>query len=85
MTGIAKRITALRMDDDLLRAMRTLQQRDGISLSEQMRRALRPWLAAKGVIRAGRTRASHVNPAEGRDRSGLPKGGAARTRGRRRS
>jgi hypothetical protein len=30
--------------------MRRLQQRYGISFSEQMRRALRPWLESKGVI-----------------------------------
>jgi uncharacterized protein (DUF4415 family) len=35
-----KQLTALRLDDDLLEAMRRLQERDGISFSEQMRRAL---------------------------------------------
>jgi uncharacterized protein (DUF4415 family) len=45
-----KQLTALRLDDDLLEAMRRLQERDGISLSEQVRRALRPWLEMKGVI-----------------------------------
>ena len=39
------------LDDDLLEAMRRLQERDGISFSEQMRRALRPWLESKGVIK----------------------------------
>jgi uncharacterized protein (DUF4415 family) len=58
-----KQITALRIDADLLEAMRALQERDGISLSEQMRRALRPWLESKGVIKAERKR-----PA-GRERS----------------
>lgn len=55
----AKQLTALRLDDDLLQAMRRLQERDGISFSEQMRRALRPWLESKGVIKkAERKRAA---------------------------
>jgi hypothetical protein len=52
----AKQLTALRLDDDLLQAMRRLQERDGISFSEQMRRALRPWLESKGVMKAERKR-----------------------------
>jgi len=53
-----KQLTALRLDGDLLEAMRRLQERDGISFSEQMRRALRPWLESKGVIvKVGRKRA----------------------------
>jgi uncharacterized protein (DUF4415 family) len=52
-----KQLTALRLDGDLLEAMRCLQERDGISFSEQMRRAIRPWLESKGVIeKAGRKR-----------------------------
>jgi uncharacterized protein (DUF4415 family) len=53
-----KQLTAMRLDNDLLEAMRRLQERDGISFSEQMRRALRPWLESKGVIeKVGRKRA----------------------------
>jgi len=37
--------------------MRRLQDRDGISVSEQIRRALRPWLATKGVLPTARPRA----------------------------
>ena len=44
------RLTAFRVDQDLMEAMQRLQERDGISYSEQMRRALRPWLESKGVI-----------------------------------
>jgi uncharacterized protein (DUF4415 family) len=54
----AKRLAAFRIDDDIMEAMRKLQERDGISFSEQMRRALRPWLESKGVIKAERKRAS---------------------------
>ena len=56
---LAKQLTALRLDGDLLEAMRRLQERDGISFSEQMRRAIRPWLESKGVIKkAERKRAA---------------------------
>jgi hypothetical protein len=40
----------------LLEAMHRLQERDGIPLSEQIRRALRPWLEAKDVIKSQRER-----------------------------
>jgi hypothetical protein len=57
MTPIRK-VATFRVDDDLLEAMRRLQERDGMPLSEQIRRALRPWLELKGVIRkVDRTRA----------------------------
>jgi len=52
-----KRITAFRLDADLLDAMRRLQERDGISLSEQARRSLRPGLQAKGVLKPDHVRA----------------------------
>src|SRR5713226_9176334 len=52
-----KRITAFRLDADLLGAMRRLHERDGISLSEQARRSLRPWLEVKGVLKPERVRA----------------------------
>jgi hypothetical protein len=58
MTRI-RRVATFRTDDDLLEAMRRLQERDGMPLSEQIRRALRPWLEAKGVIKeADRKRAA---------------------------
>jgi uncharacterized protein (DUF4415 family) len=47
----AKSLTAFRVDADMMDAMRRLQERDGIGLSEQMRRALRPWLESKGVLK----------------------------------
>jgi hypothetical protein len=45
--------------------MRRLQERDGISFSEQMRRALRPWLESKDVLKkAERRRAGTANAPE---------------------
>ncbi|PYR48162.1 MAG: hypothetical protein DMF89_16465 [Acidobacteria bacterium] len=52
-----RRVTTFRVDDDVLEGMKRLQERDGISFSEQIRRALRPWLESKGVIKAERKRA----------------------------
>jgi uncharacterized protein (DUF4415 family) len=51
MTPVRK-VTTFRIDADLLEAMGRLQERDGIPHSEQIRRALRPWLEQKGVIKA---------------------------------
>jgi hypothetical protein len=51
MASSRKELTAFRVDAELMDAMRRLQERDGISFSEQMRRALRPWLEAKGVLK----------------------------------
>jgi Arc/MetJ-type ribon-helix-helix transcriptional regulator len=42
-------LTTVRLPEDVLAAMKKLQARDGIPTSEQIRRALRKWLAAKGV------------------------------------
>jgi hypothetical protein len=55
MTPVRK-VATFRIDDDLLAAMQKLQARDGMPLSEQIRRALRPWLESKGVIKTDRKR-----------------------------
>jgi hypothetical protein len=47
----SNRASAFRLGDDILDAMEKLQTRDGISLSEQVRRALVPWLEKKGVLK----------------------------------
>jgi hypothetical protein len=52
----ARKVATFRVDADLLEAMHRLQERDGIPLSEQIRRALRPWLEAKDVIKSLRER-----------------------------
>jgi hypothetical protein len=45
--------STFRLGDDITAAMERLHIRDGISLSEQARRALVPWLQKKGVLKAG--------------------------------
>lgn len=47
-------MTTVRLPDDLLAAMAKLQERDGIPVSEQIRRALRDWLTTKRVLRKER-------------------------------
>jgi Arc/MetJ-type ribon-helix-helix transcriptional regulator len=42
-------MTTVRLPDDLAAAIAKLSARDGIPASEQIRRALRLWLAKKGV------------------------------------
>ena len=57
-----RKVTTFRVDDDVLEGMQRLQERDGISYSEQIRRALRPWLEAKGVMKAQGKRVSARKP-----------------------
>jgi metal-responsive CopG/Arc/MetJ family transcriptional regulator len=46
-----REVVAFRFDPDLVEALDRLFDRDGISPSEAVRRALRPWLVNKGVLR----------------------------------
>jgi hypothetical protein len=49
MTQTPKTFMAFRPDPEMAKAMLKLHARDGISISEQMRRALEKWLTVKGV------------------------------------
>ena len=49
MTDNPRTFMAFRADPELARAMQRLHARDGISLSEQIRRALTEWLTKKKV------------------------------------
>jgi Ribbon-helix-helix protein, copG family len=42
----------MRIDDELLDGLQQLKDRDGIPVSEQVRRAIQAWLESKGVRRA---------------------------------
>jgi hypothetical protein len=44
-----KTASTFRIDDELLDALQKVKERDGIPLSEQVRRALKMWLESKGV------------------------------------
>jgi hypothetical protein len=43
------RMTSLRLDVDLLAGLRQVKERDGVAVTEQVRRAVREWLSRKGV------------------------------------
>jgi hypothetical protein len=44
------------IDPDLAEGLKAVKTRDGISESEQVRRAIRDWLSRKGVMKSGRKR-----------------------------
>ena len=52
------RQTAFRIDSNLLEALQAIKRRDGVPVSEQVRRALQVWVESKGVMKAERRRAS---------------------------
>ena len=53
-----KKITTFRIDEELLDGLRAVWDRDGVSVPEQVRRAIRDWLKKKGVkVKAERKRA----------------------------
>lgn len=59
MTSPNKKAYSVKLDPDLIAALRAVKERDGISESEQIRRGIRLWLETKGVIaKSGRERAT---------------------------
>ncbi len=48
-----------RMDTDILEGLEAVKKRDGIPISEQVRRALRVWLESKGLNKTDRRPASN--------------------------
>jgi hypothetical protein len=49
-----RKLFAFAIDDDLKAGLSAVRERDGVSESEQARRALRAWLTEKGVLKAGK-------------------------------
>ncbi len=56
-----QRQTAFRLSEDLLNALQTIKERDGVLISEQVRRALTAWVEAKG-LRLKKTDRKRVSP-----------------------
>jgi predicted DNA-binding protein len=54
----AKKQTAFRIDPEIIERLRAIKERDGIPVSEQVRRALTVWIEAKGDLKTGRLRAA---------------------------
>jgi Ribbon-helix-helix protein, copG family len=48
MTETPKQAYNVKLDPELIAALRAIKQRDGISESEQIRRGIRLWLAKQG-------------------------------------
>jgi hypothetical protein len=55
----ARKHHAFRIDEDLFAGLQAVAERDGIQVSEQVRRAIRAWLETKSIAprRAERKRA----------------------------
>jgi hypothetical protein len=53
-----RKVTTFRIDEDLLDGLQEVWERDGVAVSEQVRRAIRMWLEQKGVVKAVRKRAN---------------------------
>ena len=53
-----RRVTTFRIDADLLDGLQEVWERDGVAVSEQVRRAIRAWLEQKGVVKAQRKRST---------------------------
>ena len=51
-----KEQTAFRIDPETMEALRAIRERDGVGISEQVRRALKAWIATKGVTKPDRRR-----------------------------
>jgi metal-responsive CopG/Arc/MetJ family transcriptional regulator len=51
-----RKVTTFRIDADLLDGLQEVWERDGVAVSEQVRRAIRMWLEQKGVMKAERKR-----------------------------
>jgi hypothetical protein len=56
MTPRIRKLFTFPIDDDLDAGIREIEDRDGISKAEQIRRGLRMWLESKGVRKAERKR-----------------------------
>ena len=55
-----KRLYNFRIDSELDEGLKKMKARDGVSESEQIRRAIREWLTKKGVLKAERKRTREV-------------------------
>jgi len=47
--SFARKLAAFRLDTDILDGLQAVKVRDGVPVSEQVRRALLAWLEARGV------------------------------------
>jgi hypothetical protein len=50
MSPSKRKQTAFRIDREILAGLQTVKERDGVPISEQVRRALVAWLSGQGVV-----------------------------------
>ena len=53
---MAKELTALRLDPELLDAMRRVKKHEGIPVTTQIEMAARVWLTKRGALKSARKR-----------------------------
>jgi hypothetical protein len=53
---MSKRTTTVRIDEELLTGLQAIKDRDGVPISEQIRRAIDSWLESKGIMKSERKR-----------------------------
>jgi predicted DNA-binding protein len=58
VTPSAKKQTAFRIEPEILEGLQAIKDRDGVPISEQVRRALAAWLEERGVTKTARPRAA---------------------------
>lgn len=58
MSPSHKAQTAFRIDEDVLATLRAIKERDGVPISEQVRRALAAWVRQEGDVKTDRKRAA---------------------------
>ncbi len=49
MAAVTLKPTTFRLETEIMDALAAIRERDGIAVSEQVRRALKQWIAEKGV------------------------------------
>ena len=56
MSPRIRKLFTFPINDELMAGLRSVEERDGISKAEQIRRGIRLWLVSKGVMRNERPR-----------------------------
>ena len=53
-----RKLAAFRLDPEIIDGLQRIKERDGVPVSEQVRRALLAWLQSRGAIKLERKKAS---------------------------
>jgi hypothetical protein len=57
---ISRKTYTFYIDSDLSDGLKAIKERDGVSESEQIRRAIRQWLESKGVAQPGKRKGNRA-------------------------